>query len=82
MRKPDVWSANKDVTFETLNRQDFLDAIRERAVGRKDRGGDCSSRPRLGKPTQAVDANVSVFDRMTDDEQRVLLAAFQALQSA
>jgi len=34
-----------------------------------------------GKPTQAVEANVSVFDRMTDDEQRVLLAAFRALQS-
>ena len=40
---------DKDVTFETLNRQDFLDAIREGAVGRKDRGGDCSSRPRLGQ---------------------------------
>ena len=34
-----------------------------------------------GKPTQAVKANVSVFDRMTDDEQRVLLAALEALQS-
>jgi hypothetical protein len=40
---------DKDVTFETLNRQDFLEAIREGAVGRKDRGGDCSSRPRLGQ---------------------------------
>jgi hypothetical protein len=33
-----------------------------------------------GKPTQAVEANVSVFDRMTDDEQRVLLAALEALK--
>jgi hypothetical protein len=28
-----------------------------------------------GKPTQAVDANVSVLDRMSDDEQLALLAA-------
>jgi hypothetical protein len=33
-----------------------------------------------GKPTQAVDAHVSVFDRMTDDEQRALLAALEALK--
>jgi hypothetical protein len=33
-----------------------------------------------GKPTQAVDANVSVLDRMTDDEQRALLAALAALK--
>ena len=33
-----------------------------------------------GKPTQAVDANVSVLDRMTDDEQRALLAALEALK--
>ena len=34
------------------------------------------------KPTQVVEANVSVFDRMTDDEQRVLLAALEALKDA
>jgi hypothetical protein len=26
---------------------------------------------------QAVDANVSVFDRLTDDEQQILLAALE-----
>jgi hypothetical protein len=35
-----------------------------------------------GKPTQAVDANVSVLDRMTDDEQRAILAALEALRDA
>jgi hypothetical protein len=35
-----------------------------------------------GRPTQAVDANVSVLDRMTDDEQRALLAALEALRDA
>jgi hypothetical protein len=35
-----------------------------------------------GKPTQAVEANEGVFDRMTDDEQRVLLAALEALKEA
>jgi hypothetical protein len=34
-----------------------------------------------GKPTQAVDANVSIFDRMTDDEQKTLLAALDALKA-
>jgi hypothetical protein len=33
-----------------------------------------------GKPTQVVDANVSVLDRMTDDEQRAILAALEALK--
>ena len=33
-----------------------------------------------GKPTQAVDANVSVLDRMTDDKKRALLAALKALK--
>jgi hypothetical protein len=35
-----------------------------------------------GKPTQAVEATVSVFDQMTDDEQKMLLAALQALKNA
>jgi hypothetical protein len=50
-----------------------------RRAGCKDCGGDCNSRSRLGKPTQAFDANVSIFDRMTDDEQRALLAALLRL---
>jgi steroid 5-alpha reductase family enzyme len=33
-----------------------------------------------GKPMQAVEATVSVFDQMTDDEQKMLLAALQALK--
>lgn len=32
-----------------------------------------------GKPTQIIDAQVTVFDRMTIDEQRSLAAALQAL---
>jgi hypothetical protein len=33
-----------------------------------------------GKPEQAVSANVSVFDQMTDDEQKTMLAAPKALK--
>jgi Family of unknown function (DUF5681) len=35
-----------------------------------------------GKPTQAVEANVNIFDQMTDDEQRIMLAALAALKAA
>jgi hypothetical protein len=31
---------------------------------------------------QAVEANVSVFDQMTDDEQKTMLAALEALRDA
>jgi hypothetical protein len=31
---------------------------------------------------QAVKANVSVFDQMTDDEQKTMLAALEALRDA
>ena len=48
----------------------------------KDRCCDCSSRSRLGKPTQAVDANLSVFDQMTGDEQKTMLAALEVLKDA
>jgi Family of unknown function (DUF5681) len=34
-----------------------------------------------GKPAQTVSANVSVFDQMTDDEQKTLLAALAALKA-
>jgi hypothetical protein len=30
---------------------------------------------------QAVKANVSVFDKMTDDEQKTMLAALEALRN-
>ena len=35
-----------------------------------------------GKPEQTVSANVSVFDQMTDDEQKTMLAALKALKDA
>jgi hypothetical protein len=35
-----------------------------------------------GKPMHAVEATVSVFDQMTDDEQKMLLAALEALREA
>src|SRR5271163_84756 len=35
-----------------------------------------------GKPMQPVDANVNIFDQMTDDEQEILLAAMAALRAA
>jgi hypothetical protein len=35
-----------------------------------------------GKPQQTVSANVSVFDQMTDDEQKTMLAALEALRDA
>ena len=35
-----------------------------------------------GKPAQTIDANVSVFDQMTDDEQKAMLAALTALREA
>jgi hypothetical protein len=35
-----------------------------------------------GKPTQQVAANVSFFDQMSDEEQRILLAALAALRAA
>jgi hypothetical protein len=34
------------------------------------------------KPEQTVSANVSVFDQMTDDEQKTMLAALKALKDA
>jgi Family of unknown function (DUF5681) len=34
-----------------------------------------------GKPQQTVSANVSVFDQMTDDEQKTMLAALTALKA-
>jgi hypothetical protein len=33
-----------------------------------------------GKPQQTVSANVSVFDQMTDDERKAILAALEALK--
>ena len=35
-----------------------------------------------GKPEQTVSANVSVFDQMTYDEQKTMLAALEALRDA
>ncbi|HEY6517821.1 MAG TPA: hypothetical protein VIZ19_00455 [Roseiarcus sp.] len=35
-----------------------------------------------GKPMQPVEASVNIFDQMTDDEQKVLLAALAALKAA
>jgi hypothetical protein len=35
-----------------------------------------------GKPMQPVEANVNIFDQMTDDEQKILLAAMAALRAA
>jgi hypothetical protein len=33
-----------------------------------------------GKPQQTVSANVNIFDQMTDDEQKTMLAALAALK--
>jgi hypothetical protein len=35
-----------------------------------------------GKPTQQVAANLSFFDQMSDEEQRIMLAALDALRDA
>ena len=35
-----------------------------------------------GKPQQTVSANVSVFDQMTDDARKAILAALEALRDA
>jgi hypothetical protein len=35
-----------------------------------------------GKPTQVVKASVSMLDQMTDDEQKTMLAALEALSDA
>jgi Family of unknown function (DUF5681) len=35
-----------------------------------------------GKPMQPVEASVSIFDQMTDDEQKTLLAALAAIKAA
>ena len=35
-----------------------------------------------GKPTQTVEASVSILDQMTDDEQKAMLAALAALKDA
>jgi hypothetical protein len=34
-----------------------------------------------GKPTQAVDANLSFFDGLTDHDRQALLAALEAIQA-
>jgi hypothetical protein len=34
-----------------------------------------------GRPAQAVEASVSILDQMTDDEQKILLAALAALKA-
>ena len=35
-----------------------------------------------GKPQQTVEVTQSVFDQMTDDEQKIMLAAMAALKAA
>jgi hypothetical protein len=35
-----------------------------------------------GKPQQTVSANVSILDQMTDDEQKAMLVALEALKDA
>jgi hypothetical protein len=35
-----------------------------------------------GKPQQQIDANVNFFDQMSDEEQRIMLAALAALKDA
>jgi hypothetical protein len=35
-----------------------------------------------GKPPQTIDANVNIFDQMTDEEQKTLLAAMAAIREA
>jgi hypothetical protein len=44
------------------------------AIAVRDRG--------WGRPEQTVSANVSVFDQMTDDEQKTMLAVLEALRDA
>ena len=36
----------------------------------------------MPSPTQPVEANVNIFDQMTDDEQNILLAAMAAIRAA
>lgn len=35
-----------------------------------------------GKPMQPVEASISLFDQMTDDEQKIMLAALSAVKAA
>jgi hypothetical protein len=50
------------------------------AAESRPRGPSFRRRNVWGKPTQAVEANVSVFDQMTDDEPKTMLAALEALK--
>jgi hypothetical protein len=74
-----------DVTFTTPNSarcsgsRAIVRGCREMARSRCQMCGNRHFRSRLGTPT--VDANVSVLGRMTDDEQRAILAALEALKA-
>jgi hypothetical protein len=57
-----------------------LERIRTRTEKAVKTRGDCSPPPRLVQANQAVEANVSIFDRMTNDEQHTVLAALEALR--
>jgi hypothetical protein len=78
----DVKAAARELTLDAMNtlKRAMADpkapwsAKITAAIAVLDRGWD--------KPEQTVSANVSVFDQMTDDEQKTMLAALEALRDA
>jgi hypothetical protein len=52
-------------------------------MGRAHCGGKRHPRSRLGQATQAAEANVNIFDQVTeDDQQKTMLAALKVLKDA
>jgi hypothetical protein len=78
----DVKAAARELTLDAMNT--FKGAMADpkapwaakiaAAIAILDRG--------WGKPMQAVEANVSLLDQMTDEEQGIMLAALAALKAA
>ena len=84
------WSLSKARHGSSIGLREFVNQLVNRcwrlpsscctARGKPVRGIRCVGDRGWGKPMQAVEATVSVFDQMTDDEQKMLLAALASLR--
>jgi hypothetical protein len=76
----DVKAAARELTPVAMETLEKAMTDQKTPRGRKDHRGDCSSRSRLGQTNAAGGRHVSFFDQMSDDEQRIMLAALEALR--
>jgi hypothetical protein len=75
----DVKAAARELTL------DAMDTLEKAMTDQKARAAKITAAIAVldrgwGKPQQTVSANVNIFDQMTDDEQKTMLAALAALK--